>query len=208
MSTRPDSGSTLSRQSNDGGPGDRASAPVWVRGRGQNPLGRQCWRRLAIVLLALALPATLSLLIWTVERLRLPTPAHLELVCSGYELNVQIPPNVPAKNALKRLLRLTGGKGRQWFERLARYHLGTGVITDLDIQGSAVWKAQSGGPSKKAIELSQLRVPTVIVILALTAGPTRKVPISCSRITRRPPDRTTVSGSPMSSIPWQAFRIP
>ncbi|HKM56559.1 MAG TPA: hypothetical protein VJY33_24355, partial [Isosphaeraceae bacterium] len=59
-----------------------------------------------IVLLALALPIALGSLIWMVERLRLPTPAHLELVCAGYELNVQIPHNVPAKNALKRLFRL------------------------------------------------------------------------------------------------------
>ena len=68
------------------------SAPVWRAGGGRTRLVGSAWRRLAIVLLALALPATLSLLIWTVERLRLPTPAHLELSCSGYELNVQFHP--------------------------------------------------------------------------------------------------------------------
>jgi len=123
-----------------------------------------------IVLLALGLPVALGSLIWMVERLRLPTPAHLELICSGYELNNQIPHNVPAKKALKRLLRLARGKGGQWFERLARYHQGPGELTDLDIQGSAAWKTEEGGLSKKALELAKLKFPTVIVIMALHGG--------------------------------------
>ena len=105
-----------------------------------------------------------------VQRLRLPTPAHLELVCAGYEVNAQVPHNVPAKNALKRLLRLAGSKGSQWFEKLARYQQGSRELADLDIAASAAWKAVGNGPSTKALELSKLKSPTVIVVMALHGG--------------------------------------
>ncbi len=170
MSSLPSSGSGPSWRSTEDGLEASSAGPAWTRARGRNPLGQQRWRWPAIILLALALPIALGSLIWMVQRLRLPTPAHLELVCAGYELNVQIPHNVPAKKALKRLFRLAGGKGGQWFEKLARYHPGSGGLADLDIQASAAWKAEGNGPSKKALELAKLRSPTVIVIMALHGG--------------------------------------
>src|SRR4051794_30665593 len=110
MSPRPSSRSGQSWRSTDADPGAGTSAPAWRRSRGEDPQRRVRWRRPVIVLLALLLPALLGWLVWLVQQLRLPTPAHLEVVCAGYELNVQIPHNVQAKNSLKRLLRLANRK--------------------------------------------------------------------------------------------------
>ncbi len=167
MPSRPGTGTGQSWRSAENGPEENAAGPAWTRARSLKPYRQQHWRWPVIVLLALALPVVLGSLIWMVQRLRLPTPAHLELVCAGYELNVQVPHNVPAKNALRRLSRVARSTGGQWFEKLARYHQGPRELADLDIQSSAAWKAAGNQPSRKAVELAKLKSPTVIIVMAL-----------------------------------------
>jgi hypothetical protein len=143
-----------------------------------------------IVLLALTLPVALGALIWLIERMRLPNPAHLELVCAGYELNVQIPHNVHGKNALKRLLELARSRGGQWYERIARYDVRPDRIVDLDSVASAEWKADGSGPSRKAMRLSNLQTPTVIVIMALHGGSDESGAYLILQDTKATPDTT------------------